>query len=149
MPIGSKTNAVFFPFNYVPKRVSLLADFFDQKIITKWSPSGLGKSVIQHFKYGPTTASLTKHSQRDETSPASFEKTLSALSNKIKNAVAKLDTLRQRSWRFNALWILYTSFAYLLYAIILALVVGWENWGLVETSVLTGGPLLSGSKQYL
>ncbi|MCJ1463186.1 hypothetical protein MMC07_001791 [Pseudocyphellaria aurata] len=78
----------------------------------------------------------------EDHSPASFEKTLSTLSTRITNATTRLDILRQRSRRFNLLWILYSSFAYLLYSIILAFVVGWRNCGLVETGAVFGGPVL-------
>ncbi|KAL8948172.1 MAG: hypothetical protein Q9222_005623 [Ikaeria aurantiellina] len=50
----------------------------------------------------------------DDNSPASFEKALSTLSDRITKSNAKLDSLRQRSRRYSALWTLYTSFAYLL-----------------------------------
>ncbi|KAI4213253.1 MAG: hypothetical protein LQ351_004199 [Letrouitia transgressa] len=77
----------------------------------------------------------------DDSSPASFEKALSALSGKITKTNTKLDTLRQSSRRFNALWTLYTSFAYLLYTIILVLVIGWRQWGLGEYTAVVGGPV--------
>ncbi|KAL8741877.1 MAG: hypothetical protein Q9190_005570 [Brigantiaea leucoxantha] len=76
----------------------------------------------------------------DDSSPASFEKTLSTLSNKISKATARHDSLRQSSRRINALWILYTTFAYLLYAIILFLVVGWRQWGFGEYATVLGAP---------
>ncbi|KAL8694207.1 MAG: hypothetical protein Q9218_001094 [Villophora microphyllina] len=50
----------------------------------------------------------------DDSSPASFEKALSALSIRITKTNTKLDSLRQRSRRYSALWTLYSSFAYLL-----------------------------------
>ncbi|KAL8653848.1 MAG: hypothetical protein Q9210_001850 [Variospora velana] len=78
----------------------------------------------------------------NDNSPASFEKTLSALSDKITKTNSKLDTLRQRSRRYSALWTLYTSFAYLLCSIVLVLVVGWKEWGLAEYLEVTGGPLV-------
>ncbi|MCJ1389906.1 hypothetical protein MMC18_002763 [Xylographa bjoerkii] len=78
----------------------------------------------------------------DDTSPASFEKTLSTLSNKITKATTKLDGCRQQARRFKALWTLYSSFAYLLYLMIVALVVGWKNWGATEYTAVAGGPLV-------
>ncbi|KAI9926144.1 hypothetical protein ASPWEDRAFT_61505 [Aspergillus wentii DTO 134E9] len=78
----------------------------------------------------------------EDNSPASFEKALSNLSTKITQATARLDVHRQHARRFKALWTLYTSFAYLLYSIILALVLGWQNWGIVEYSAVAGGPVL-------
>ncbi|MCJ1261344.1 hypothetical protein MMC22_001208 [Lobaria immixta] len=78
----------------------------------------------------------------EDTSPASFEKTLSTLSTKLTKTTARLDILRQRSRRFNLLWILYSSFGYILYSIILVLVVGWKNWGLAEVGVVFAGPIL-------
>ncbi|KAI9657489.1 MAG: hypothetical protein M1829_006899 [Trizodia sp. TS-e1964] len=78
----------------------------------------------------------------DDTSAAAFEKSLSALSTKIARSSGQLDRLRQRSRRFKALWTLYTSFAYLLCVIILALVVGWNAWGILEYSGLSGSPIV-------
>ncbi|KAK2808478.1 hypothetical protein FQN50_004686 [Emmonsiellopsis sp. PD_5] len=76
-----------------------------------------------------------------DNSPAGFEKTLSTLSGKISRATARLDTHRQNARRYKALWTLYTTFAYLLYSIILALVLGWQHWGAVEYSAVAGGPV--------
>ncbi|EDN11046.1 DUF2296 and TFIIa superfamily domain-containing protein [Histoplasma capsulatum] len=76
------------------------------------------------------------------TSPAEFEKTLSTLSAKIARATTRLDGYRQRSRRYRVLWTLYTSFAYLLYSIIVTLVLGWQNWGPCEYSTVAGGPVL-------
>ena len=84
---------------------------------------------------------LTPRQGEDE-SPASFEKALSALSEKITKTQLQLDTLNQRSRRRIALWTLYTSFAYILCVIILALVVGWRNWGAAEYTGVAGSPLL-------
>ncbi|RAK96024.1 uncharacterized protein BO80DRAFT_429405 [Aspergillus ibericus CBS 121593] len=78
----------------------------------------------------------------EDTSPASFEKALAALSAKITRATTRLDLHRQHARRFKALWTLYTTFAYLLYSIILALVLGWQNWGLTEYAAIIGGPVL-------
>jgi hypothetical protein len=80
--------------------------------------------------------------QGEDVSPASFEKTLSALSTKISKSQLQLETLRQRSRRIAALWTLYSSFAYLLCAIVLGLVVGWKNWSVWEYTALAGGPVL-------
>ncbi|KAE8349615.1 hypothetical protein BDV28DRAFT_57661 [Aspergillus coremiiformis] len=78
----------------------------------------------------------------EDNSPASFEKALQALSGKITRANARLDTHRQNARRFKALWTLYTTFAYLLYSIILALVLGWQNFGMVEYGAIAGGPII-------
>ncbi|KAK2759991.1 hypothetical protein FQN54_002727 [Arachnomyces sp. PD_36] len=75
-------------------------------------------------------------------SPASFEKTLSTLSGKITRATTRLDTYRQQARSFRALWTLYTTFAYLLYAIILGLVLGWQNWTALEYAGVAGGPVI-------
>jgi hypothetical protein len=40
-----------------------------------------------------------------------------------------------------ALWTLYTSFAYLLCIIILVLVVGWRNWTALEYTAIAGSPV--------
>ncbi|KAI9826130.1 MAG: hypothetical protein M1832_000579 [Thelocarpon impressellum] len=78
----------------------------------------------------------------DDASPASFERTLSTLSTKITTNTARLDLLRQRLRRFKALWTLYASFVYILYSLILALVVGWRDWGAVEYAAVAGGPVV-------
>ncbi|KAL2818616.1 hypothetical protein BJX63DRAFT_419160 [Aspergillus granulosus] len=75
-------------------------------------------------------------------SPAFFEKTLSTLSEKITRATTRLDLHRQHARRFRALWTLYTTFVYLLYSIILALVLGWQNWGVKEYAAILGGPVI-------
>ena len=86
--------------------------------------------------------SMDWHHQGEDNSPAYFEKTLSTLSAKIAQSNTRLDALRRRSRRFKALWTLYTTFAYLLYSIILALVLGWQNWGAVEYTAVAGGPVV-------
>ncbi|KAL2005168.1 hypothetical protein VTN00DRAFT_3018 [Thermoascus crustaceus] len=78
----------------------------------------------------------------EDNSPASFEKALSSLSTRIAKTANRLDAHRQRSRRFKALWTLYTTFAYLLYSIILALVLGWQNWGVIEYAAVLGGPVV-------
>ena len=78
----------------------------------------------------------------EENSAASFEKTLSQLSTKINKASAQNDRFRQHQRRFKVLWTLYTSFAYILVALILILVTGWENWGAAQYSAVAGGPVV-------
>ncbi|KAL4804100.1 hypothetical protein BDV18DRAFT_35642 [Aspergillus unguis] len=78
----------------------------------------------------------------EDNSPAEFEKTLATLSTKITQTTARLDLHRQHARRFKALWTLYTSFIYLLYSVILALVLGWENWGVKEYAAIVGGPVV-------
>ncbi|KAI9372340.1 hypothetical protein BJX61DRAFT_542816 [Aspergillus egyptiacus] len=78
----------------------------------------------------------------DDNSPAFFEKTLETLSAKITRATSRLDIHRQHARRFKALWTLYTTFIYLLYSIILALVLGWQNWGVTEYAAIVGGPVV-------
>ncbi|RGP61511.1 hypothetical protein FLONG3_10481 [Fusarium longipes] len=78
----------------------------------------------------------------DSSDTASFEKTLSTLSTKITDAQASLDNFRASSRRARVIWTLYLSFAYLVYAIVLLLVVGYNNLGTFEWGGLTGGPIL-------
>ncbi|KAL2062285.1 hypothetical protein VTL71DRAFT_6551 [Oculimacula yallundae] len=78
----------------------------------------------------------------DSNSSATFEKSLISLASKITKSQGQLDSLRQHQRRFKALWTLYTSFAYLLCFVVLFLVVGWKNWGIVEYSALSGAPVL-------
>lgn len=86
--------------------------------------------------------SYTNFDQGQDNSAASFEKTLSTLSTKIAQATTRLDQQRQTSRRFKALWTLYSTFAYLFYSIVLALVLGWETWGVKEYAAIAGGPVL-------
>ncbi|PBP16123.1 putative Protein lunapark-B [Diplocarpon rosae] len=78
----------------------------------------------------------------DYNSPASFEKSLISLSEKISRSQSQLDTLRQRGRRYKALWTLYTSFAYLLCTVVMLLVVGWKNWSALEYTTVAGSPVL-------
>ncbi|KAJ5618802.1 hypothetical protein N7510_002786 [Penicillium lagena] len=78
----------------------------------------------------------------EDNSPASFEKTLSTLSTKIAQTASRLDQQRQTTRRFKALWTLYSTLAYLFYSIVLALVLGWESWGIKEYAAIGGGPVL-------
>ncbi|KLU90489.1 hypothetical protein MAPG_10343 [Magnaporthiopsis poae ATCC 64411] len=79
---------------------------------------------------------------RDSSSPASFEKALSTLSAKITATQAQLERMRSTSRRVKVLWSLYLSFAYLVYAIVLVLVVGWNHMGPYEWTGIAGGPVL-------
>ncbi|KAI0441640.1 hypothetical protein F4803DRAFT_522480 [Xylaria telfairii] len=78
----------------------------------------------------------------DGFSPAEFEKTLSTLSTKITNTQAQLEKVRNSARRIKLLWTLYLAFAYLVYAIVLTLVVGWQNLGPWEWTGMAGGPVL-------
>ncbi|KAK2054979.1 hypothetical protein LY76DRAFT_206905 [Colletotrichum caudatum] len=78
----------------------------------------------------------------DSSSPASFEKTLSALSAKIANTQARLDGARATSRRIRVLWSLYLAFAYLVYSIVMFLVVGMSSMGVWEWAGVAGGPVL-------
>lgn len=83
--------------------------------------------------------------KQDDNSAAGFEKTLSALSTKITKASARGDRLRQSSRKIKVMWTLYTTFAYILAALILTLITGWRNWGPVEYTGMAGGPLMCAS----
>jgi hypothetical protein len=78
----------------------------------------------------------------DSNSAESFEKTLSSLATKISNATTQNDRLRQRARKLKVSWILYGGVTYILAALILTLVTGWRNWGLIEYSIVAGGPIL-------
>jgi hypothetical protein len=73
---------------------------------------------------------------------ASFEKTLNTLTGKINRATAVNDRQRQLSRRARVMWTLYAGFAYILAALLLTLVTGWQNWGVIEGTVVAGGPVL-------
>ncbi|KAI1260408.1 hypothetical protein F5Y18DRAFT_405871 [Xylariaceae sp. FL1019] len=78
----------------------------------------------------------------EDSSPASFEKTLSTLATKITATQAIVDRVRNNSRRIKLLWTLYLAFAYLVYSIVLILVVGWHNLGAWEWTGMAGGPIL-------
>lgn len=81
-------------------------------------------------------------SQKEDSSPASFERTLSALSAKITTTQTQLEKVRSRSRRVKVLSTLYLGFAYLVYAIVLMLVVGWKYMGPLEWTGMAGGPVV-------
>ncbi|KAG7142353.1 Endoplasmic reticulum junction formation protein lunapark like [Verticillium longisporum] len=78
----------------------------------------------------------------DDSSPASFEKALSALSTKIADSQARLERARATSRRVRVLWTLYLSFGYLIYAIVQILVVGTNNMRTREWAGVAGGPVI-------
>ncbi|CAN9083338.1 unnamed protein product [Alternaria alternata] len=73
---------------------------------------------------------------------ASFERTLNTLTGKINRAAARNDKQKQLARRARVMWTLYAGFAYILAAMILTFVTGWQNWGPIEGSVVAGGPVL-------
>jgi hypothetical protein len=64
------------------------------------------------------------------------------LTGKIGRAAKVNDRQRQLSRRARVMWTLYAGFAYILAALLLTLVTGWSNWGIVEGTVVAGGPVL-------
>jgi hypothetical protein len=40
------------------------------------------------------------------------------------------------------MWTLYAGFAYILAAVVLTFVTGWQNWGPFEGTFVAGGPVL-------
>lgn len=92
------------------------------------------------FRVWYTSPDITQ--QGASSSPASFEKVLSTLSTKITATQAQLERVRSTSRRVKVLWTLYLSFAYLVYAIVLVLVVGWRNMGALEWTGMAGGPVM-------
>ena len=80
--------------------------------------------------------------QKEDSSPASFEKALSALAVKITATQAQLDQTRAKSRRFKVLATLYLGFAYLVYGIVLVLVVGWRYMGPLEWTGMAAGPVV-------
>ncbi|CAN8099926.1 unnamed protein product [Discula destructiva] len=79
--------------------------------------------------------------RKDDNSPATFEKALSVLSAKITATQSQLDRTRASHRRLKVLSTLYLSFAYLVYAIVALLVVGWNHMGAYEWSGMAGGPV--------
>ena len=88
----------------------------------------------------PTVTTLLTAQAGDDA--ASFERALSALTAKINRATAVNDKRRQTSRRARVIWTLYAGFAYILAALLLVLVTGRQNWGVVEVSVLAGSPVV-------
>ncbi|KAK6594602.1 hypothetical protein H4I96_10333 [Botrytis cinerea] len=80
--------------------------------------------------------------KREDNSPASFEKTLSALAEKISKSQSQLDSRRLRGRRVKALWTLYSSFAYMVVFVIALLVIGWKDLTVLEYTGLAGSPLI-------
>lgn len=80
--------------------------------------------------------------QSDDTSPASFEKTLSSLSSKITSTQTTLDRTRASARRIKVLLVLYLGFAYLVYAIVQLVVVKYRNMGALEWAGMAIGPVL-------
>jgi len=89
-----------------------------------------------------TVQSLTRLPQGEGSDAASFEKALSALAAKIQKSQDRDAALRKNARRFKVALTLYGGFAYILTALILVLVTGWQNWGAVEYTVIAGGPVL-------
>jgi hypothetical protein len=89
-----------------------------------------------------TRANNSLPPQKEDSSPASFEKALSALAAKIKTTQTQLDQTRAKSRRVKVLCTLYLGFAYLIYGIVLVLVVGWRSMGPLEWTGMAGGPVL-------
>lgn len=85
--------------------------------------------------------SLWPFRRRDDTSAASFEKTLSQLSAKINRYSSQIESFRSKQRRYKALWTLYAGFSYILIAAILTLVTGWQQWSAVEYTAVAGGPV--------
>ena len=85
--------------------------------------------------------SLWPFRRNDNTSAASFEKTLSQLSAKINRYSSQVETFRSKQRRYKALLTLYAGFSYILVAAILTLVTGWEKWGAAEYTAVAGGPV--------
>jgi hypothetical protein len=90
--------------------------------------------------YSASSANLKQ--QRDATSAQSFEKTLSTLQGKIAKASAQNELLRQRSRKLRVGWMLYGGFTYILAVLIFFLVTRWRNFGVLEYTVISGGPVL-------
>lgn len=107
-----------------------------------WCLCGPGRCVVVTLQLPRLIMPLLTLVQGEDNSPASFEKTLSTLSTKIAQTTSRLDQQRQTTRRFKALWTLYSTLAYLFYSIVLALVLGWESWGLKEYAAIGGGPVL-------
>ncbi|KAL2758308.1 hypothetical protein ACRALDRAFT_1015288, partial [Sodiomyces alcalophilus JCM 7366] len=77
----------------------------------------------------------------NDSSPASFEKTLSALSAKITDSQSRLEQTRASSRRARVLCMLYFSVAYLILVIVQLLVVGYQNMGPWDWAGVAGGPV--------
>ncbi|KAK4184579.1 hypothetical protein QBC35DRAFT_47426 [Podospora australis] len=79
--------------------------------------------------------------RRNDSSPASFEKELSALSAKITATDTRIANTTAKARKLKAFTLLYLGFAYVVYGIVVLLVVGYKNMGAWEWSGLAGGPV--------
>jgi endoplasmic reticulum junction formation protein lunapark len=79
---------------------------------------------------------------RDDQSPASFEKALSRLSTQITSSTVSVEKTRTRAHRSKAFWTLWSTLAYIVYTIILALVLGPRQWSLPHYAGLAGAPIV-------
>ncbi|KAF3927523.1 hypothetical protein AA313_de0202358 [Arthrobotrys entomopaga] len=77
-----------------------------------------------------------------DNSPESFEKKLSSLATQIIDHEKRLSLLRTRGRRLKALWTLYTIIAWVIYASILALVVGIDHANMYQFAGLGLSPFL-------
>ncbi|PSR82503.1 hypothetical protein BD289DRAFT_437328 [Coniella lustricola] len=80
--------------------------------------------------------------KKDDSSPASFERSLSLISAKISRTQANLESNRAAARRMRVLGTLYLSLAYFIYATVALLVVGWNKMGAYEWTGMAGGPIL-------
>ncbi|KAL9105522.1 MAG: hypothetical protein Q9227_009319 [Pyrenula ochraceoflavens] len=77
---------------------------------------------------------------RTNTSPATFEKALKKLTGQIQTSTLSLTKTRTRARRTTALFTLYSTLFYLLYALICILVLGTQHCNLAHYAGLAGGP---------
>ncbi|KAF3916327.1 hypothetical protein ABW21_db0204401 [Orbilia brochopaga] len=85
--------------------------------------------------------SLWPWSGQDD-SPGAFEKKLSSLATQILDHEKRLNTLRTRGRRLKALWTLYTIIAWVIYASILGLVVGFDHANVYQIAALGVSPFV-------
>jgi len=78
----------------------------------------------------------------DDNSPDSFERILSQLATRIESTSSKLATLRQRARRYKAMFTIYSVLGYILYCIVIVLVVGYQNIGVLKGAGLVVGPVV-------
>ena len=79
--------------------------------------------------------------QKEDTSPASFEKTLSALTAKITATQTTLDATRSNARRYKVLCTLSLLFAYIVYSIVGLLVIGYQRMSAALWSGMAAGPV--------
>ena len=81
----------------------------------------------------------------DDNSPTSFEtfeRILSQQATRVESTSSKLASLRQRARRYKAMFTIYSVLGYIFYCIVIVLVVGYQNIGVLKGAGVVVGPVV-------